>query len=233
MKIPRFTFGTSLSLLGHLVLLQGVMLFVLSGESTPLRSEVIEVELVTGGVGDASVAASNVMSLRTEVAPSTAESKLNPPPQKKESRPARYPQSAKRPRSEPAVSVSSPDGEQGPREMSAVSPSGGLSIDSGAGVDSHAVRTGYGSQLVSWINRFKLYPSLARRRGIEGDAKVRLVIQRSGTLLSSSLFVASGSALLDEGALAMVKAASPFPPVPTGLAGEHFEFEVPISFRLR
>jgi len=77
------------------------------------------------------------------------------------------------------------------------------------------------------IARHKKYPSLARRRGIEGRVTLRLSIASDGTV-SSSTTLGSPPVLLARSALAAVASASPFDPPPSG----SLEIEVPIRYAL-
>lgn len=58
------------------------------------------------------------------------------------------------------------------------------------------------------------YPPQALAENREGRALIRFTIAADGRLTDSSVLSSSGSALLDEGALACIRAASPFDPLP-------------------
>jgi protein TonB len=93
-------------------------------------------------------------------------------------------------------------------------------------------RVQYESVLYAWINRHKLYPMLAQRRGLQGTAAVRVRIDRDGRVIDRSLDRSTGEVLLDEAALDIVRRASPFPKVPPEYSGSTFEFVAPIEYRL-
>lgn len=95
------------------------------------------------------------------------------------------------------------------------------------------VKARYEQVLYSWLSRHKDYPMIARRRGIEGGARVRIRIGRDGHVLAHSLVTGAGHPVLDQAALRMVEQADPFPPVPAEYPGESFEFLAPVEFRLR
>lgn len=63
----------------------------------------------------------------------------------------------------------------------------------------------------SRIERAKRYPSLARRRGQEGQALVSFAIMPDGHVGNLTLLHSSGSSLIDEEALATIQRATPFP----------------------
>lgn len=94
------------------------------------------------------------------------------------------------------------------------------------------VRASYEQRLAAWLDRHKLYPSMARRRRMEGEALLRVVIERDGKLRFRALEEASGYLLLNQAALEMVERADPFPAVPDEITGPTFEFLVPVEFRL-
>jgi TonB family protein len=66
----------------------------------------------------------------------------------------------------------------------------------------------------SKIEKFWHYPSAALGENREGSAVIRFTIAADGALANSTVISSSGSVLLDEGALACVRAASPFDPLP-------------------
>ncbi len=96
-----------------------------------------------------------------------------------------------------------------------------------------AIRVRYEQQLYVWLTRFKQYPMLARSRGIEGTASVRVRVDRDGRVLARSVEKSTGERLLDDAAVEMTHRADPFPPVPGSYSGDSFEFVAPIEFRLR
>ncbi len=96
-----------------------------------------------------------------------------------------------------------------------------------------AIRSRYEQVLFAWLSKNKRYPMIARRRRLEGDPKLRIVISRSGNVVHCEFLRRSGHAVLDEATLRMVAAADPFPPIPDDYPGDRFEFIAPLSFRAR
>ena len=90
----------------------------------------------------------------------------------------------------------------------------------------------YFSMVRMAIESRKQYPSAARRRQIQGRVVVRFVIESNGTVNEVSLVKASPHPLLDEAALAAVKACSPFPPPPARFFSGPVPFEICIVFEL-
>lgn len=90
------------------------------------------------------------------------------------------------------------------------------------------------SRLMAHLNRRKVYPDDARRRGMEGTVRLRFVIDGSGKVLSYSVIGSSGRPSLDRAALQMIRRASPVPaPPPEILSGGRKEITAPIVYSLR
>lgn len=92
----------------------------------------------------------------------------------------------------------------------------------------------YMTQLSLWLNKHKKYPTIARRRGLEGELTIRFVIDRDGRLLKHELVKPSPHQSLNNAAIKMLKRASPMPAVPSVLHenSSEFEYTIPISFSL-
>jgi protein TonB len=67
--------------------------------------------------------------------------------------------------------------------------------------------------------------------GETGRVVVRFVIQRSGAATAIALVHPSGVSGIDQAALAMVRRASPFPPLPAEFAPASMSLSLPIHFR--
>lgn len=91
----------------------------------------------------------------------------------------------------------------------------------------------YEQMLSLWLQKHKLYPEEARRRQIQGEAVLRLRIDRRGNIKYFTLEKQTGTIALDRAVLDMVKRANPVPPVPDDYpAGALLEFLVPVIFTL-
>jgi len=66
-------------------------------------------------------------------------------------------------------------------------------------------------QVRTHLEKFKYYPSSARRRGIEGQVEVAFTLSNKGAANKVSILHGSGYALLDHAALETVNRAQPFP----------------------
>jgi protein TonB len=83
------------------------------------------------------------------------------------------------------------------------------------------------------LERHKRYPAAAHSRREQGVVHLSFTIDRKGQVLASRIARGSGSALLDEEAIALVQRAQPFPTPPKEIAGEQIRLTVPIRFNLR
>ena len=80
-------------------------------------------------------------------------------------------------------------------------------------------------QIRAAIERAKLYPLAAKRRGIEGSTTVEFSINIKGLPENIKIVTSSGSDILDSAALSTITRAAPFP-------RDIRIIKVPISFRL-
>jgi protein TonB len=86
--------------------------------------------------------------------------------------------------------------------------------------------------LVAHINRYKRYPAEARARKMTGIVTVEFTLDPYGQVLSSRIAHSSGSAVLDEEAIALVRRAAPLPTPPQDIPPEGIPFAIPIHFRM-
>ena len=90
----------------------------------------------------------------------------------------------------------------------------------------------YGSGLGRSVNSEKRYPRAARKMGMEGTVKVRVVVRPNGSILPPvTIKKSSGYKLLDQEAIRMVTAAAPFGPLPKGFE-KPVPFNIPVRFKL-
>jgi protein TonB len=81
------------------------------------------------------------------------------------------------------------------------------------------------------IQHYYLYPTRAAGHDWEGKVVVQFTIDKGGTLLASAVARTSGLSVLDDEALAMVRQASPLPPIPDRMHMNQMNAVVPICFR--
>jgi len=93
----------------------------------------------------------------------------------------------------------------------------------------------YQAKLLTWLERYKHYPTIARRRGEQGVVVLRFVIDEDGNLLSHDLLEISMHESLNRAVKRMIKRATPLPPVPIQLRGRNskYSYVLPIHFVIR
>lgn len=95
------------------------------------------------------------------------------------------------------------------------------------------LREAYKAALLAAIERHKFYPNRARRRRIEGQARVGFRIAADGRLTDIHLVAGSGTQVLDEAALETLRRLARVEPLPPALAMDEWALVVPIVFELR
>jgi len=83
--------------------------------------------------------------------------------------------------------------------------------------------------VLAQLARHKQYPSVARDRDVTGIAVVAFTLSASGQVQGVALARGSGSSVLDQATLAMVRNAAPFPPAP---AGARLSFTTAVNYSL-
>ncbi len=77
------------------------------------------------------------------------------------------------------------------------------------------------------------YPLSAWRSSQQGEVLVGFRIDRRGQVVSARIAKSSKSAPLDQEALAVLHRAAPLPVPPDEIAGEFFDFMIPVQFKIR
>jgi TonB family protein len=86
------------------------------------------------------------------------------------------------------------------------------------------------SQIIELIERNKRYPDSAPPADEERVVKVLFSLDRRGRVMDSRIISSSGSSVLDEEALALVRRSEPFPPTPQELK-DRVNLMLPIRFK--
>ncbi|TFV72712.1 energy transducer TonB [Bradyrhizobium frederickii] len=94
-----------------------------------------------------------------------------------------------------------------------------------------SVIASYNQRVRAHLMRFHSYP--AGGGGQRGVARLSFTVSRSGQVTSSRLAGSSGVAAFDTQAMAMVRQASPFPPVPDEIKNGAMSFTIPVEFTVR
>ena len=84
--------------------------------------------------------------------------------------------------------------------------------------------------LAAWLQEHRTYPDAARRDGTEGRVVVRFTIDGAGLVTGVALVGSSGSTVLDEAALALLRGAHvPALPAP---GPDHLSITLPVRYSL-
>jgi periplasmic protein TonB len=84
----------------------------------------------------------------------------------------------------------------------------------------------------AWIAAHKVYPEDARRRGEEGPVGVRFTVDRLGRVIEAAVVAGSGSGLLDQAALALLRQAV-LPAFPSDMTEQRVTIRTSIRYSLR
>lgn len=134
---------------------------------------------------------------------------------------------------EPEERPVEPEPERPAKRPSPAASSGGGPVGQQSG-SSAAARSGpsstgisaYSSRVLSHLQRYKRYPG----GGARGTVNMVFVLASNGSVQSVRVTARSGSSLLDEAAVAMVRRASPFPSIPNEIGRTSMTFSVPVRF---
>lgn len=103
--------------------------------------------------------------------------------------------------------------------------------DAGEDASSAGLFNDYGAAVRAAVERVKVYPKIARDRGLFGTAHVTVTLAPNGRLESVRLIRSSGAKALDDATLAAVRNAR-MPVPPAGLATAALTYDLGISFTL-
>jgi len=100
---------------------------------------------------------------------------------------------------------------------------------------SPVIKASYEASLVDWLQRYKRYPTMAKRRGQEDIIELKITIDKEGNVLSQEIIKTSLYKSLNRATLKMIKRASPLPPVPEDIQNNktRFTFIIPVVFKLK
>ncbi|MEQ8392254.1 MAG: energy transducer TonB, partial [Thalassospira sp.] len=104
---------------------------------------------------------------------------------------------------------------------------------SGGGAASKAAMVDYQSSVLQMLNRYREYPDRAKRRGIEGQNSIYVVIERDGTVKVFKMLSSSGSKLLDRETQRMIERVQKFPPFPDTMTEDSITLTIPVVYNLR
>jgi len=88
-------------------------------------------------------------------------------------------------------------------------------------------------KIVKLVARKQVYPRAAMRKELEGRAKVRVSIDRSGKILSHEILTPTGLAVFDKEIPKLMKRIKAFPAPPEGMSDTKLSFVLPLSWVIR
>lgn len=88
-------------------------------------------------------------------------------------------------------------------------------------------------KVIKKIVKKHIYPRSAISREIEGKARVRVTLDRSGAITNYEVVEPSGQAILDKAIPKMIKKMDPLPTPPDSLPDANLTFVIPITWRLQ
>lgn len=107
------------------------------------------------------------------------------------------------------------------------------------GLTSIAVAPALAGDVASWqksvvtlISKKQVYPRAALASAVEGKAKVKVSIDRSGNIKNFEVLQPTGSALLDDEVPKLMSRINPLPAPPAELPDANLSFVLPLSWAL-
>lgn len=113
--------------------------------------------------------------------------------------------------------------------QSSVSGTGQYGVENGreAGIEER-----YSLELRQLMDKYKVYPVMARKMGIQGRVMVRFTLDRNGAVQSFEVVQPAGAEILNSAAKELVKKISGLKPFPQELNRAAWQFEIPVEYRL-
>jgi len=99
-------------------------------------------------------------------------------------------------------------------------------------VEQIATYPGGTDAMMRYINGHLTYPTLAKEQGLEGTVQARFVVNKDGKISQLTVTKSSGSNLLDEEAIRVLKSMPKWTPAVINGKNVNSYFTVPVTFRL-
>ena len=119
-----------------------------------------------------------------------------------------------------------------PPPVVAEAPTAAPSAPMPAPVPAPKVSASWRQALGAWIGANRVYPEQARRDGVQGDVTLRFTVDRLGHVHDVTLVRSAGSAMLDQGAMAMLQGGN-LPAFPDDMTQDSATVTVQIHYALR
>lgn len=155
--------------------------------------------------------------------------KIKPKPPAREPERKKPPEKKAKPRQNKGVAASSRKGGERVNSNSARSNANGRP-DARTNDGGTRAASNYKGKVVAKLRRAKRYPREAKRRNLQGTARVSFTIARSGSVSGVRITRSSGHPELDQAAIDMVRRASPMPRFPADIRDSKMSLQVPVRF---
>ncbi len=86
--------------------------------------------------------------------------------------------------------------------------------------------------MIGWLQAHRTYPEAALSEGVEGRPSIRFTVARDGRVLDVDLARSSGSRVLDDAAVALVRGAR-LPPFPADMQSEAVSLTLPLDYAIQ
>jgi len=87
-------------------------------------------------------------------------------------------------------------------------------------------------KIIHMVAKKQVYPRSAIRKELEGRAKVRVNIDRTGAILSHEVLTPTGQAIFDKEIPKLMKRINPLPAPPESITDVHLSFVLPLSWMM-
>jgi protein TonB len=159
----------------------------------------------------------------TKVAEAKPEPKKPEPKKSEQEKPTKKKPVAEQPKKTKPVQAG--NGGKSNADVAASAPSGGKGASDAAG---NAAVSKYPGQVQRALRRALRFPKGAG--SARGEVQVTFVVSSSGAASQIAVSQSSGHAVLDKEAIATVKRAAPFPPIPEAAGRNSWTFTMPLAF---
>lgn len=88
-------------------------------------------------------------------------------------------------------------------------------------------------KIVKLVAKKQVYPRAAMRKELEGRAKVRVNIDRSGAIVSHEIITPTGEEVFDKEIPKLIERINPLPTPPSELGDDQLSFVLPLSWVIR
>lgn len=89
------------------------------------------------------------------------------------------------------------------------------------------------TKIVKLVAKKQVYPRSAMRRELEGRARVRVSIDRTGAIVSHEIIKPTGKAVFDKEIPKLIARINPLPAPPASLKDSQLSFVLPLSWVIR